>query len=157
MCSIFTLIHLRATGNVAAISSVSRPILKAHATGCSEESRPHLSALKWCRTKIPVPAGQATGALGLRSGQRQLAQILAAERQNVERIELNLGILLASMQGEIEGPIDSFTAPAVDDELLLAVLQHCLDDPGGSGSVQLWPFLVKAVTVAALAPPPRRR
>jgi hypothetical protein len=63
--------------------------------------------------------------------QRQSPQVIAVERQNVEGVELHLVIVLAGMQSvEIGDAVDAKDHRfAIDDELLVSVLQRGLDDP----------------------------
>jgi hypothetical protein len=69
--------------------------------------------------------------VGLAHRQGQGPQVVAAERQNVEGVELYLVIVLARMQrveigDAVDGKDDGL---AIDDELLVSVLQRRLDDP----------------------------
>ena len=64
--------------------------------------------------------------------QRQRAQIVAAEREDIEGVELHLVIVLAGVQRvEVGDAVDAEDhGLAVDDEMLLAVLERGLGDPG---------------------------
>jgi hypothetical protein len=69
--------------------------------------------------------------MGLAHRQGKRAQIIAIERQNVEGIELHLVIVLAGMRrveigDAVNAEDDGF---AIDDELLVFVLQRGLNDP----------------------------
>jgi len=70
--------------------------------------------------------------MGLAHRQGQGAQVIAVECQNVECIKLHLVIVLARVQRvEIGDAVDAeHDRFAVDDELLVSVLQRGLDDPG---------------------------
>ena len=63
--------------------------------------------------------------------QRQAAQVLAVEHENIEGVELHLLLALARMQRiEIGDAVDAQdNRLAVDHELLVPVPERALDDP----------------------------
>lgn len=64
--------------------------------------------------------------------ERPRPEILAVERHQVESVELHLGVALARMQRvEVGNAVNAqHDGLAINDELLRAVLQCCLDNPG---------------------------
>ena len=64
--------------------------------------------------------------------ERSIPQVLAAERHQIEGVELCLAVVLVRMQGvEIGDALDVEHADfTVDDELALLDLQRRFDDPG---------------------------
>ena len=124
----------RAAGAIAPIAAFRDQTLEAHAAGGGEQVRADRGRLERRDEYAVRPAAQQPRQIGLAHRQWQLAQVLAAKRKDVERIELNLVIMLARVQGvEVRGAVDAeHHGLAVDDELLLAVLQRGLDDPGVS-------------------------
>src|ERR1035438_6318421 len=105
----------------------SSPMLQAAGIG---QGRSRLARMvpRRCRPD----AWQASEPSWSSAGSREGAQILAVERQRVEGVELHLVIMLPRVQGvEVGNTIDAEdNGLAVNDELLLAVLQRGLDDPG---------------------------
>ena len=82
-------------------------------------------------TKMPsgLPASRRA-RLALR-GERQLPQVVAIERQNVESVELHLAVMLARVQSiEISDAIyPEYYRLAVNDKALLPVPQSAFHDP----------------------------
>ncbi|MEY9228364.1 hypothetical protein ABIF68_007576 [Bradyrhizobium japonicum] len=64
--------------------------------------------------------------------QRQIAQVVAAHREDIEGIELHLMLVLAGVQRvEIGNAVNAEDhGLAIDDEMLLTVLQGGLSDLG---------------------------
>jgi hypothetical protein len=78
---------------------------------------------------IRAPRQQA-GEVGLAHGQRQAAQVFAIEGQEVERVELRLGVLAQMQRVEVGDTINAeHDGLAVDDEAGLTYLARRLDDP----------------------------
>src|SRR4029077_9810570 len=76
-------------------------------------------------------AREQTREVGLAHGERQGAQVLAIERQDVEGVELHLIVVLARVQRlEVGDAVDTeHYGLTIDDELPDTVLQRGFDDP----------------------------
>jgi hypothetical protein len=74
----------------------------------AEQIRADFALLEGCeQDPIGAPC-QQPGEIGFAQVQWQFAQIIAVEREAIERIQLNLGIMLAGMQTiEIGRPVDA--------------------------------------------------
>jgi stress response protein YsnF len=97
------------------------------------DARPSSPNLQACRNRnenVLRSPRQQPRQVGLAQVQRQLAQILAIKRQDVEGIELHLVIMLSRVQAvEIGDAVDTEQHRlAVDDERRASVSQGGLDD-----------------------------
>jgi hypothetical protein len=68
------------------------------------------------RGAMKIPSGrrkqQQPGKIGFAKAEWQLAQIITVEREQIERVKLNLGIMLTGMQStEIGHPVDAEQHP----------------------------------------------
>jgi hypothetical protein len=58
---------------------------------------------------MKIPSGrrkQQPGKIGFAQAQWQLAQVITVEREAIERVKLNLGILAGTQSVEIGHPVD---------------------------------------------------
>ena len=66
-------------------------------TSLAEQIRSDFALLEGCEEDPIWPPSQRPGEIGFAQGQWQLAQVFTVEREAIERIQLNLGIMLAGM------------------------------------------------------------
>jgi len=106
--------------------------LQTHAASRAEEIGADRADLKRIDEDTIRPAAKQPLQIGLAHGQRQRAQILAVHGQHVKGAKLNLGILLPGVQrAEIGDAVNAQNdSLAINHELLAAVLQRGLHDPG---------------------------
>lgn len=82
--------------------------LEAELTSLAEQVRPDIALFEG-RDEDPIGAPcQQPGEIGFAQAQWQLAQVFTVEREAMERIKLNLGVMLAGMQSVGVGhPVDA--------------------------------------------------
>jgi hypothetical protein len=118
--------------------------LQSHQAGVPElvrtGSRPARNRQGGCRRRAAPAAGQVDPA-----HRQRLPQVLAASRQDIECVELHLGIVSTRVQPVEIGPaVDAEQHGfAIEDKGGVAVTKRGLD---GSGSDQSWPFRVHSRT-----------
>ena len=119
-------------------ASLIRPIpplrhqtLQSHPAGGAKQVRPDLALLERCHEDAVWPSRQQAVEVGLAHRQRQGAQIVTIERQDVESVELDLVLVPAAVQRvEVGDAVDpEHYRLAVDHELTMADFQRGLDDP----------------------------
>ena len=88
----------RGAGPIDPLAMFRRQALKSEFAGLPEQVRPDLALLEFAGENALWPARQQAGEAVLAQLQRQLAQILAVHRQDVEGIELHLLVVPAGMQ-----------------------------------------------------------
>src|SRR5258707_538079 len=88
----------RATGTVAALAPFGDQALQPELAGLPEQVRPNLTLLKVADKNPLRPPRQQPRQVGLAQVQRQLAQILAIECQDVKSVELHLIVMPARVQ-----------------------------------------------------------
>jgi len=64
----------------------------------AEQIDADFALLEGCEEDPVRPPGEQAGKVGFAKAQWQLAQVITVEREAIERVKLNLGIMLAGMQ-----------------------------------------------------------
>jgi hypothetical protein len=95
-----------------------------------ETGRPNFALLEIAQKDALGPARQEALQVGLAHRQRQVAQVVAIHREDVEGQQLGLVIVLAGVQDvEVGIAVDAAdNGLAIDDEMLLPVLEGCFND-----------------------------
>ena len=108
----------RTAATVAALSALADNPLQAELAGLPEQVRADLALLVIADEDAFGPSRQESGQVIPAQMQRQLAQIIAIERQDVEGVELHLVVVPAGMQAvEVGDAVDAKQhCLAVDDE-----------------------------------------
>ena len=83
---------------VGASAMLGDQSLKAHAAGRLELIWPDLALLERCHEDALRPAAQQLRQVVLVKVQRQLPEVVAVQRQDVEGVELDLLVVLARVQ-----------------------------------------------------------
>ena len=117
----------RSTAAVRPIAPLRHQTLQAHPAGCPKQIGPDCTDLEWVDKDAVRTAAQKTLKVGLAHRQRQVAQIVAVDRQHIEGAELHLGAALARVQRVEIGDAEDHRF-AVDNELLAMVAECSLGD-----------------------------
>src|SRR5258708_23460563 len=88
----------RPAGAIDALPALRNQALKAEFTRLPKQVRAYLALFKVRNENAFRSARQQTRQIGLAHGQRQFPQILATERQDIERVKLHLVIVPARGQ-----------------------------------------------------------
>jgi hypothetical protein len=115
----------RPAGAIAPVAAFRDQALEAHPAGRAKQLRADLAGLERGDEHPVRAAAQQAREVCLAHGKRQLAQILAPKREDVEGVELHLGIVLARVAvmnacsaGEISASVSMArcaTAPATSE------------------------------------------
>ena len=126
---------------------VSRPTFQAHQAGMPEQVRADLALLEVAQEDPVHAPRQEPGQVGLAHRQRQPAEVLAVADQDVEGVELDLGIVLAGVQplkSDRPSTPSSTASPSITkDELRLRSAASVIS---GKRSLQSWPLRVNSRT-----------
>jgi len=119
---------LRPAALVGPVATLRHESLQTHLAGRAEQVGADLAAFERIDENSLGSACEQSLKVGLAQVQRQLAQIVIALGQKVERAELHLLVVLPGVErvevGDAVQPEDH--SLAVDDKLLVAVLQDQL-------------------------------
>ena len=83
---------------VDALAMLGDQTLKSHPAGSLEQLRTDLALLEWRHEVSRGPPPEQLRQVGLAQVQRQPAEIVPAERQAVEGVELDFVVVLAGVQ-----------------------------------------------------------
>jgi hypothetical protein len=120
-----------AVSAICAVAALADQSLEAHATRRPEQVRSNLPDLIRRDENAVRPAGKQPGEVCLPQRQWKAAKVVTVQRQDIECVQLDFGIMLAGIQGiEVGNTIDAqHHRFAVNDELLDPILQRRLRDP----------------------------
>ena len=92
--------------------------LESKFASLAEQIRADFALLEGCEEDPVWPPCEQTGQIGFAKAQWQLAQVITVEREAIERVKLNLGVVLSGVQSvEIGHPVDAKQHRlAIDDE-----------------------------------------
>ncbi len=88
---------------IGAIAAFGNEPLEAHAAGGAKQVSTDLARLEWRYEYAIGPAAQRPRQVGLAQAQWQRPQVLAAEREGIEGLELHLVVVPARVQ-RVEDP-----------------------------------------------------
>jgi hypothetical protein len=80
--------------------------LEPELASLAEQMRADFALLEGCEEDPIWPPFQQPREVGFAQAQWQLAQIITVEREAIERVKLNLGILAGTQSVEIGHPVD---------------------------------------------------
>src|SRR3981189_162847 len=120
----------RAACAVGTVPALRHKTLKPEIAGLPKQFRADLALFELANENPLRPPCQQARQVVLSKVQRQFPQIVAIQRQDIERVELNLVIMPAGVQTvEIGDAVDAQQHRlAIDDERSRSVLQRGLDD-----------------------------
>jgi hypothetical protein len=116
----------RLAGAIGAVPMFRNQSLEPELASLAEQMRADFALLEGCEEDPIWPPFQQPREVGFAQAQWQLAQIITVERQAIERVKLNLGVVLS---GAETPSTPRTTALAIDDELLAPILERSLGDP----------------------------
>jgi len=92
--------------------------LEPELASLAEQIRADFALLEGCEEDPVWPACEQSGQVGFAKAQWQLAQVITVEREAIERVKLNLGVVLAGVKSvEIRNAVDPQQHRlAIDDE-----------------------------------------